>query len=742
LQRILRKCLAKDPEARYQGMRDLVVDLRALRELTGGESQSRLAPVASSSAPKPRVGLAGLAAIVAIAFVAGVGWWAFRDRSSGTTTIVDGAPARPAVAIVAFEVMSGGPDVAWLEKGLPSLLVTGLAQTPDIEVVGTERLAEAAKQLGAPLDSIERSQFGELSRRAGARFVVSGTIIQAGSDLRIDARVEDLTTGSVRLAESVRGPDPLTLADDLSSRVRRGLNIQVSPDTVRRIADVSSASVEAHRAFAAGVEAQRNNRTAEARRLFEEAIGLDPKFGIAYFNLAGVARVQNRESEAQRLTARAAELIDHMTEQDSLRVRAAIELDAGRADEARRVLETLVTRYPDSEGGWFALANQWTPAQAEAVLARAVTALPLSPLLQNQYGYALLRVGKLEDAVRTFGTYVKLRPSEANALDSLAEGLLIAGDFIGALEQFEASSKAAGFGGAGNGRVWTLAVLGRYDEASAAFGSDASLQGSHVIRKYVLSRLGRYREATELRDILLDRATKNEAHVSVVGLHLVSAAFELERENCTGVRRDVAAAERWFSRLRADLAPRWLIVSALLSGACDARMGRLDSARQHLALAKGRLDAGAPAERWWVSALDGEIALAERDYERAARSFTSGEPGRKMYFSRAPAGVAQSFLANNLVLRDGRARAAVAQGKLDEAIALYRGLVTPGPQQKWTAMLDPRHVLALARVLEKAGQRDAARIQYQRFLDFWKGADKELPELAEARQSLARLASR
>ena len=32
LQRVLRKCLAKDPDSRYQGMRDLVVDLRQLRE--------------------------------------------------------------------------------------------------------------------------------------------------------------------------------------------------------------------------------------------------------------------------------------------------------------------------------------------------------------------------------------------------------------------------------------------------------------------------------------------------------------------------------------------------------------------------------------------------------------------------------------------------------------------------------------------------------------------------------------
>jgi tetratricopeptide (TPR) repeat protein len=740
LQRILRKCLAKDPEARYQGMRDLVVDLRALREsLPGSQSMSRSAPVASPSVPK-RIGLAARAAVVAAAVLAVVGWWALRDRQDAATTTVDGAAARPVVAIVAFEVMSGGPDVAWLGKGLPSLLVTGLAQTPDVEVVGTERLAEAAKQLGAPLDSIERSRFGELSRRAGARFVVSGTIVQAGSDLRIDARVEDLITGSVRLAESVRGPDPLTLADDLSRRVRRGLNLQIAPDAVRRIADVSSASVEAHRAFTAGVEAQQNNRVSDARRLLEDAIRLDPQFGLAYFYLAEVARFHSQEGEARRLIAKAAELLDHMTERDALMVRSAVELDAGRADESRRILETLVARYPDSERAWLGLANPRNAAETEAIMARAVAALPLSAALHNSYGYALLRNQKLEEALREFDTYVKLRPSEANAVDSLGEGLLVSGNLTAALQRFDESMKG-GFTGAFAGRIWTLAALGRYDELLAFFDASPRSRESYN-RIFVLSRLGQYREARQFGGRVVDRAAKSEAHELAVGLQLTTAAFGLERGDCAAVARDVAAAERWLSRLRADQAPPWLIAGALLNGACDARDGRIDRARGHLAQATRSLDDGTLAERWWVRALEGEIALAERDYDRAARSFASGEPRRKMYFSRAGAGAPLSFLANNLVLRDGRARAAVAQGKLDEAIALYRGLLTPGPQQKWTAMLDPLHVLALARVLEKAGQRDAGRTEYQRFLDFWKGADKELPELAEARQSLARLASR
>jgi tetratricopeptide (TPR) repeat protein len=45
----------------------------------------------------------------------------------------------------------------------------------------------------------------------------------------------------------------------------------------------------------------------------------------------------------------------------------------------------------------------------------------------------------------------------------------------------------------------------------------------------------------------------------------------------------------------------------------------------------------------------------------------------------------------------------------------------------------------LARVLEKTGQADAARKQYEDFLAHWGHADLQLPEVEDARQSLARL---
>jgi tetratricopeptide (TPR) repeat protein len=95
-------------------------------------------------------------------------------------------------------------------------------------------------------------------------------------------------------------------------------------------------------------------------------------------------------------------------------------------------------------------------------------------------------------------------------------------------------------------------------------------------------------------------------------------------------------------------------------------------------------------------------------------------------------------IANALPFRAWRARVKKRQGDLAGAIEAYRALIQPDAANKWTAMLEPRFVLELARLLDEAGQKDAAREEYERFLELWKDADPGQPELADAQAYVAR----
>jgi len=87
------------------------------------------------------------------------------------------------------------------------------------------------------------------------------------------------------------------------------------------------------------------------------------------------------------------------------------------------------------------------------------------------------------------------------------------------------------------------------------------------------------------------------------------------------------------------------------------------------------------------------------------------------------------------------ARVELARGDRAAAIAAYRRLAAVGPEKGSSAALEPRHVLALARLLHQQGDTAAARAEYERFLELWAGADEDLPELEEARRAVARLAA-
>jgi hypothetical protein len=58
-------------------------------------------------------------------------------------------------------------------------------------------------------------------------------------------------------------------------------------------------------------------------------------------------------------------------------------------------------------------------------------------------------------------------------------------------------------------------------------------------------------------------------------------------------------------------------------------------------------------------------------------------------------------------------------------------------QVRW--MISPLYHYRLGRVLEEKGDRAGAAVEYKKFLEYWKDADTDHPELADARKRLAAL---
>jgi tetratricopeptide (TPR) repeat protein len=98
------------------------------------------------------------------------------------------------------------------------------------------------------------------------------------------------------------------------------------------------------------------------------------------------------------------------------------------------------------------------------------------------------------------------------------------------------------------------------------------------------------------------------------------------------------------------------------------------------------------------------------------------------------------ILINFPLNQDVLARACVAAGRIDAAIAEYEQLVTFDPQGQDRRLCNPRYNYRLARLYEQTGQPGKARGQYESFLALWQDDGRNLPEFADARERLERLA--
>ena len=662
-------------------------------------------------------------------------------------TATDGRPPRGtaddpySVLIMSFDNHTNVEDLDWLSTGAPTMLRTGLAEISGIQVVSTARLEQV---LADSRDDVGQQS---VAHRTGADTVVRGSIFKFGNDYRIDVQIEDVTDAQIFAAYTVRGDDVFRLMDDLTARVRDSLVVEGGDNgvPVRPIAEMTTTSLDAFRLYNAGVIARRNLRLADAQRLLTRAVEIDATFALAYLELSWVALASKDEAAYDALSEKTLEHRKHLPPHRH-RLLEAAELWKQDPAEAERILLDVVERRPDEEEAYMQLAylykRSFEPSKARDILKRGATALPHSGYLRLCYGYQLLWEGRYPEAIHEFEVYARIRPDEANPRDSLGEAYLIAGIPERALEEYEGALQIDdNFASSHLGRSWAFSQMGHFEKALAELDaiqgdlppgySEAELQ---FMKSYFLSRAGRYQDADILLQQVSARANELQDQTLSGMTHLFESLIELEKGVPTLA---LAAAERAAEVLptdgRGSRSHRGM--TELLLGIAATRTGDLNRAHKHLLALQEYHQPKNSRERWWYHLLLGETLLARGDAHGAYTAFTDGAPRQKMIFN-----VTHLFenLSGALSFRDGAARAKALAGDRREAIALYEKLVRPDIGQKWTAPLEPRYHMELARLHRELGDREQASRHYRRVLSLWSKADPRLPELAEAEAYLAK----
>lgn len=603
--------------------------------------------------------------------------------SSGDTAseaVLPQVPGKTPVVVMFFDNQSNSQELDWLREGLADMLITSLARVENLTVLSRQQLHLSLQRMrGNSASEFQLKDAFDVARRMKVDFVVSGSFARLGEKIRIDVRIHNPQSGAISAAESltVDRPDQiLEQVDLLALKLARHLG---TPDTdqaeEKKLSSVMTNNLEAYRSYSLGVEMAQGYHSLEAIELLNQAIALDPEFAMAHARIGYThAVVHNNEGEkAKPHLEKAFQLSHRLTEKDHLWIISWYALAHEDIERARRTLRQIINRYPLEVEAYFRLGGFTTNFEEKiSVLKQGLVIDPAAYDIWNELGLAYCYSGRYEEAFAAFKRYIELAPDEANAYDSL-------------------------------GMCYNEA--GRFDEALIEFKRALDLNPRfHFTRIHVgdsYLQQGRYRKAEEQYRHVLEVAPSNWDRAFVYNK---LATVYLKK----GDLKRAEAAARNELRLKNDMGGSFIV-----------------------ALARGRL---AEADRLKESFLANSPEFRPLSGHAHQRAYFLGQYALKAGRADEALEYLNQFVHSPRQVWNDRWPDALAEGYLelgrwDEAIIEYERLIA----------LNPNYALLhynLGKAYEQKGQRERARAAYERFLQIWKEADADIPEVLAAKQSL------
>ena len=357
LAELVMACLAKNPADRPQTAHEILERLEGMATPSG--SVAITSPIATMRhvMRRPRNRWLALAAVAAFAGLAG--WIALKPR---TAPALD--PNR--VAIAPFDVI--GPELQLWREGLVDVLSRSLDGAGPLRTVSPTLVVRRWRGRG------DATAAQSLGQETGARTVVFGGLIEAGSDsVRLTATVLDVqgptVLGEIELRERTDRID--RLADSLTVRVLRELGRTRAIGLVRT-APLGSRSLPALKAFLQGEQFLRRSAWDSSLTYHQRAIALDSGFTLAWSHAGMAAGWQHsaQDSVSRTYKLRAGAMNHGLAPRESLIVQAeslAAVVYEGPGPTAgrwwtygKRLIATLdeaVRRYPNDPELWYMLGD-------------------------------------------------------------------------------------------------------------------------------------------------------------------------------------------------------------------------------------------------------------------------------------------------------------------------------------------------------------------------------------------------
>ena len=203
-------------------------------------------------------------------------------RGSKSTTRQLPLPTKPSIAILPFVNMSGDPEQQYFSDGITEDIITELSRFRALFVIARN----SSFQYRGTATDVKR-----VGRELGVQYVAEGSVRKFGDQVRVTAQLIDAASGNHLWAEhfdsSLR--DIFRLQDDVVRAIVSTLVVRLEAEELALAKRRPPQDLRAYDLWLRGKQCYvlwTPEGNAEARRLFEEAIALDPAFARAYAGLA------------------------------------------------------------------------------------------------------------------------------------------------------------------------------------------------------------------------------------------------------------------------------------------------------------------------------------------------------------------------------------------------------------------------------------------------------------------------
>lgn len=515
LQRVIRKCLAKEPAKRYQTIRDTANDLEELiEEMKGMPIMER--SVAPSTSASTRSGPGGtdqyvraettvssthspsssaeyivsefkrhkfVVALVLVLLVgSAVGLFLYKNAGNRGTAI-------DSIAVLPFQNRSSDADTEYLSDGLAESLIYRLSQLPNLKVSPTSSVMRY-KGKNTDIDQIAR----ELEVDA----VMSGRVSQRGEDLTISVELVDARTKKLIWAEKYdrKMSDLLATQREIATAITQKLELKLSGNDAKGITKRYTDSNDAYQLYLKGrysFAKRTKDDTLRAIEYFRQAIKLDPKFALAY--------------------ARISETYGSMPAYPYLSPKEAFPQAKAAAQQALEIDPTL----PEAHTflAYSLVIYDWNWVEAERSFQRAIELDPNNSAAHFRYGQIYLApTGRVDEALTEIKRGLDLEPLDINMGATLA---------------------------------WAYSVARQDDKALEQAKKTYDLDPVHPIGRWILSQIytdtGRYQEAISLSEQWLQTDPTNQFALRDAGIAYAKAGRRDKAEEMISRFREISKTQ-------------------------------------------------------------------------------------------------------------------------------------------------------------------------------------------------------